>query len=105
MTGDSKSRNFLNTVQDCFISQLIDFPTHKASTQPDLFLTDCLGLVNEVCSLGNIGSNDHCAILSSINVQFDKSESRTQIRNWYRGDYDSINYELNDVNWLQTSNI
>ena len=98
-TCDSKSRGFLSAVEDNFLSQIIDFPTHKAGTRPDLILTDCPGLVNEVCSLGNIGSSDHCAVLVNINVNFELSKTFSQTRNWFKGDYNAINCDITNLNW------
>ena len=68
LRGDAKSTPFLDVLNDKFISQLIDFPTHKSGTMPDLLLTDCPNLILEVKNVGNIGASDHAAILVHLSV-------------------------------------
>ena len=62
-TSSSKSRNFLNTVNDMFLTQHVNFPTHNSGTMPDLVFCSEDNIILSTESTGNLGSSDHDMII------------------------------------------
>ena len=73
-TCTAKSKLFLDTVQDQFFLQMIDFPTHISGTMSDLVLTDSPNLILEVESFGPLGSSDHSMIWVKLKVNTVKAK-------------------------------
>ena len=53
MSSAAHSAQFLKTVQDCFLTKHIDFPTHISGTRPDLVLSTDPNLVLGVEDVGS----------------------------------------------------
>ena len=61
------SREFLETTQDCFLTQHVDFATRVESmTMPDLVLSTDESLVLNVSDVGKIGSSDHSMLMVQV---------------------------------------
>ena len=57
-SGDSKTKDFLDIIQDRFLTQKIDFPT-RGQNILDLALTDCPERFLNIENLGPIKNSDH----------------------------------------------
>ena len=58
-TATSKSKEFLNAVNDLFLTQHVNFPTHSSVTMPNLvFSTESNLILNWKCYLRNIVFQD-----------------------------------------------
>ena len=65
MSGSNKSKDFIETVNDLFLSQHIEFATHK---MPDLVLSSNPNFIMSVENCESLGSSDHSMIMLSIKV-------------------------------------
>ena len=54
-----QSKLFLETTNDCFLSQQVTFSTHVSGSLLDLVLTSHPNLMHSVDDIGYIGKNDH----------------------------------------------
>ena len=63
-TGSStlRSRLFMEKVNNLFLEQLLDFPTHRSGTISDLVLTDKPNMVIDIDNLGPLRSSDHSMV-------------------------------------------
>ena len=68
--GESTNREakFITTLQDHFMEQLVDFPTHIKGNCLDLLITNIPGKVKEVCEMGRLGKSDHVIMQISLNM-------------------------------------
>ncbi|CAM4653692.1 unnamed protein product [Lepidochelys kempii] len=64
---DEMQRQFLNTLNDCFLEQLVQEPTRGEATL-DLVLSGAQDLVQEVTVTGLLGNSDHNIITFNIPV-------------------------------------
>jgi hypothetical protein len=102
LTSNNKHRNFLDTVIDKAMFQLVEFPTHKQGNILDLVLTDCPDRIVNIENIGNLGNSDHCII--SIDIQCDslQQESCDMVPNF--GKIDSAGF-TNYINNLNLENV
>ena len=98
-TSSAKSRQFLDTVNDQFISQHIDFSTHVSGTMPDLVLASSENLILDIENNGTIGSSDHTSILVNINSKPVIKCEKIGKKDWRKADYDKIKDDVNNVCW------
>ena len=100
MLGAAHSRAFLDTVQDCFLTQHIDFVTRITSgTMPDLVLSSDANLIRDVEELGQLGSSDHTMLLINVAATPPHNPSVEEIPDWKNADFNKLNQELSEVNW------
>ena len=57
--SDAAGSEFLETVNDMFMVQHVDFPTHDSGSTIDLVVSSSAELVSGVKSVGKLGSSDH----------------------------------------------
>ena len=63
MSGSNKSKDFIETVNDLFLFQHIEFSTHKSGTMPDLVLSSYPNFIMFVENYESLGSSDHSMIM------------------------------------------
>jgi len=101
-TGETSRRAlaFVEAVEDSFMTQMIDFPTHTKGNCLDLLLTNMPERVTEVGDAGRLGSSDH--VMLAFRVQsglFIPAAKR--VKNWRRADWRKIREEIGQVDWRQ----
>ena len=78
----------------------VTFPTHILGGSLDPVLTDLADGMVHCSSLGQIGSSDHMAILSRLNLRLARDESfQREIWLWPHADWSSIRLALQRTNW------
>ena len=104
----SKSENhfsylFLENLRDNFLEQPITKPTrwlHDTSGNVlDLCLIDNKDIVKEMDITTRLGNSDHLCIEIELIFPVLTENISTKRRNFYRGDYKSLNSKLTDINW------
>ena len=99
MMGDNKSSNFLQTINDMFLSQLINFPTHIRGNILDLvFCSNPDNIVSMEC-LGNLSNSDHAII--SLQILFNANINKTAecIPDWSKANIDLFTDSLQSIDW------
>ena len=98
-TSTAKSKQFLDTVNDLFLTQHIDFPTHKSGTMPDLVLSSDQSLILSTESVGILGSSDHDMIFVNIKSPCNMKGTEKASRNWPKADIEQLKSDINIVDW------
>ena len=98
-TFTSKSAEFFECVQDNFLTQHIDFPTHRSGTTPDLVLSSNEELVTSVEDCGNIGASDHAMIMTCLDLAVDRKRQNKETLNWKKANYDLIESKIINIDW------
>ena len=100
-TGKStaKSSEFYKATFDNFLTQHVDFPTHRSGTTPDLVLSSNSNYVTSVDSIGPLGASDHVMILTDLDVKPEKKNTKKNVKDWKNADFDVIKESLHGVNW------
>ena len=99
MSSSANSKDFLDTVQNCFLEQHIDFPTHISGSTPDLVLSSSPGLVLGVEDVGRLGASDHSMVLVTVPGQLPNNVTFEEVPDWNRADMEALRAELCNVNW------
>jgi hypothetical protein len=93
-------KNFVNAVQDNFLSQLIDFPTHVSGTQPDVILSSHQELVVDVADRPALGKSDHSMIMLTVAGSLPTNTTFEMVKDWRKADIPLLREEVSKVNWV-----
>ena len=78
----------------------VNFPTHDSGSSLDPVITDFSDSLVYCCPLGNVGSSDHQAVYTSIDIRtsHDSAVTRTTWL-WEQGDWLGLRKSLEEVEW------
>ena len=96
--GDSKSRDFVDTLENKFLWQHVEGGTHNSGNLLDLILSSSQNLVGEVVRGGRLGGSDHDILLCSIMWEGASRRLNKRRRDFKRANFEMIRSGL-DVNW------
>ena len=102
-TNDRKSDNFLQAVQDNFLTQHVNFATHNSGNILDLVLTNKDELLHGVDDTGFIDSSDHTSIMVTAKISLPK-KTKAKKWSWSRADVPKIKQELSQWDWASDMN-
>ena len=97
--ADSKGLDFFNAINDNFMTQMINFPTHVKGNVLDLLITDVPETVVNIEDIGRLGKSDHSMILFETTFNHDNSYSEEKIPDWSKANIDNINQDLSAIDW------
>ena len=97
ISSGSHGRDFLDCVSDCFFMQHVLFPT-RGSNCLDLVLCNDENIVRNVQNCGKVSTCDHDLISFELNVLTETCNSKINIPNFHKADFDSIRDSLS-VDW------
>ena len=105
----SLSAKFLEVMQDSFLTQHVKEPTcHQLDQRPsvlDLIITLDPDSIMNLTHLPPLGSSDHeCLLWQYFCNSNHKNFIHTKSYNYYKGDYDSLNNYLNEIDWYAKFN-
>ena len=99
--GDIKSRNFIDVVEDRFLHQIIDFPTHERGKILDIALVNDPSKIISAQPIGNLGNSDHSIIVIEILFEGIQGKTCEQIPDWNKADEDGFHQYLQSVDWKE----
>lgn len=97
--GDNKSQPFLDAINNKFLTQCIDFPTHSKGNILDVIITDVPNKIINVEDIGRIGNSDHVMILCDILCDKTIPTSTQKVPDWRKADILSAKAHLSNINW------
>ena len=98
-------KKFLETIQDNFILQLIEEPTHRRTLEQranilDLILVRKENFVTNIKHLAPLGKSHHDIITFECQVDLQEKPNPTGKKFLMdKGDYDSIRKDVDDIDW------
>ena len=103
-TGDdTDAARFFRKTQDLFLCQGIDCNTRfREGNEPsrlDLVFADEENLLDNINMEPPLGKSDHACIVFSICGLVRSKERNTRRLNYWKGDYQTMNEELNGIDW------
>ena len=94
---------FLENIRDCYLFQHVHEPTrYRHDNTPsilDLVLTNEEDMVDKMDYQAGLGSSDHIALVFNFTCFTHNMNSPFEKRNFFKGDYISINQALHDTEW------
>ena len=97
-SSDAMCMPFLQSVQDNFVTQHINFATHISGTQPDVVLSSNPENVLEVEELFHLGSSDHSMVLTTLEGTVSRNTTLEEVPDWRKADLQLLRQEL-DIDW------
>jgi Reverse transcriptase (RNA-dependent DNA polymerase)/Endonuclease-reverse transcriptase len=95
----------LEACEDEYLEQLVLFPTHIRGNCLDLLLTNVPDRVENVRSVGRLGSSDHFMIQAEILVGKHREQQSGLVRNWWKADWSSMRAEIANASWDEMENM
>ena len=99
-TADAKGRRFLESTENKFFEQLIDFPTHRQGGILDILLTNVPDTVLNIEDIGPLSNSDHSAISVDIMFNAKYNDSSEKVLNWNKANISELQNTLRSVNWV-----
>lgn len=87
------SFRLLESIQDCFLLQMLDIPT-RSSTLLDLLLTNQEGLLDNISTSGTFSYSDNHIVGFKIPLSTPKTSSRTKNLNFRRTNFNILRAPL-----------
>ena len=104
-SSNSISSQFLNAVQDSFLTQHVLLPTHHQANQQssllDLVITNDPNFIDDTRHITPLESNDNeCLVwnFTCYNSHVSMNNS-VEIYNYFKGNYVAMNNYFNDIDW------
>ncbi len=91
----------LETMEDRFMSQQVDFPTQVGGTILDIVITDIPDRFVETTPGPVLGSSDHVAIIASIGISNREQLSRRMVFNWRKANITGMKAEMASAQWRE----
>ena len=99
----SNIRPFLDTIQDCHLSQHIFQPTRYRNEDTlgllDLVFTNEEGMIQNLTHNAGLGESDHECIIFTLNC-YEEGTDTTTTYNYFRADCVTIRERLSQVHWV-----
>jgi len=89
---------FINTVEDCFLTQHVSCPT-RGDAVLDLVLSSEPELVSDLKIINNLGDSDHNMIVFTVHLFCNDHTDVKKLRDYSRGDYATFNQCLSKIDW------
>ena len=94
----AKGRKFLETVNDRFLTQHVQFATHDSGNTLDLILSSQDDLVRNVEPMGKIGKSDHVMMRCKVQLDAVRSNNAQMYRDFYKADHKEMRRTMKK-NW------
>jgi len=101
-SADGKGRQLLETLDDNFFTQIIDFPTHNRGNILDLALLNKPDTLINASNIGNLGNSDHAMIMLELIFDMGVPYTDEMVPDWRGLDEDGFNDYLDNFNWQQS---
>ena len=106
---DKPDYHFVETVKECFLFQHLEDPTrfrlNEGANILDLIFTNEEGMVTNPEYHSSLGKSDHLIItlkkFNNLNCYLYQRKQLKEITLFKKGDYQSMNKEMNQINWDQ----
>ena len=97
-SSDPDTVDFVRTIEDCFYIQHVLSPT-RGDAVLNLVLSTDSDLVSNVNVIDQLGNSDRNMITFTIHFACEVYVSNRKIKDYIRGDYESMRTVLADINW------
>jgi len=99
--GRGRERDFQEAVEECFMQQLVDFPTQVRGNILDLLITNVPERIEEMYDIGRLGKSDHMMIMAAITMDAAEEDDDSKVKDWGKADWNGMRSELGRAGWRQ----
>ena len=100
-TSNAKGRPILDAVNDKFLSNVIDFPSHIRGNFLDCAFVDepLKNNIFNVENIGNLSNSDHALVKIEIDFAPKFNHSSQMVPNWHKGDEEGLKNHLENIDF------
>ena len=98
-SNQQHSREFMEAVNDAFLTQHVDFPTHDGGNLLDLVLSNIPNRVRQVIEKGKLGNSDHVIICTEIDACWLTKPPKHTVWNFALAKFEEMGKEMAQIDW------
>jgi len=103
-TTSIRSQEFIEAIQDVFLSQMVNFPTRHGNDPTkgntlDLILCSHPELIGNIDDIGPIGNSDHTCVQFDILISVQENLSEELIPDFRKANFEEMREQLNRIEW------
>ena len=95
----ARYRGLVDAIEECNMTQLIDFPTQVSGNILDLVITNIPERISELFQGDRLAGSDHMAIHVTVNLAVQKRLVKRTLLNWHKADVTGIEEHLTSLDW------
>ena len=99
--SDARGRAFYETVEDGYMIQHVEEPTHISGNLLDLVISSDEDVVRSVEMEGRLAKSDHEMIGVDLLLDIKTGQPTEHVRNYARGNYIEMRRQMKDIRWVQ----
>ena len=99
--SDAKGRAFYDVIEDNYMIQHVDEPTHINGNILDLIISREDNLVQRVRMEGRLGKSDHEIMMADLQLAVDENAENVFIRNYSKADYQEMRNQTRSLDWTE----
>ena len=99
MTGNGHAADFLNAIEDNFLTQHITFPTHDHGNILDLVISNIPEQISSNVDCGKLGNSDHSVILTEIEGKVASHAPKHSVWNFKLANFKEIKKSIANIEW------
>ena len=99
LTSNNVAEGFVNTVNEKFLTQHVDFPTHEAGNLLDLVLSNIPNRMVRVEERGKLGNSDHFMIFAEIEACYSARTQKHIVWNFAKAEFQEMGNKLRSIDW------
>ena len=99
LTANSHAADFLDAINDNFITQHVNFPTHNGGNTLDLVLSNIPNKIISTTDAGILGNSDHNIILTEVDATASTHVPKHAVWNFRLAKFDHIRTALKLIEW------
>ena len=101
MSGNSQARDFLDAIEEKFLTQHVDFPTHDGGNLLDLVLSNIPQRIISVSDCGKLANSDHSIIMTEIEATLTTHTPNHSIWNFKHARFEEMRDILRNIQWRE----
>jgi hypothetical protein len=97
----ANERQIVDVMEDKFMAQMVDFPTHTKGNILDLVITNMPERILEVREEGRLGKSDHSILVVEVSVGKGEEKKEEVKYDWRGADWQEMHSLLRERKWQQ----
>ena len=99
MSGNSQATDFIEIINEKFLTQHVTFPTHDGGNTLDLVLSNIPNRVESVTDCGKLGNSDHVIISSVVKFDLISNVPSHTVWDFRKANFEGMRAEIAKIKW------
>ena len=101
LTANGHATDFLDAVNENFLTQHVTFQTHDGGNILDLVMSNIPNRVTSATENGKLGNSDHCIIITEVEAMVSTHVPKHTVWNFRQANFDEMRMALKGIKWRE----